>query len=197
MMSSEAALLTREADENEQLFAGKRAHAIECFSTVKVGVNTPDGLDYITLVNVALAPGFMTNLVSLDLLNAKDVHWNSADPTVLCKHSKVFCNLERVGGHWVLERYTTLAAFATSKTSKKPRRNVLSRAHLHRVLAHTGPEAIDHVIANTDDITINDSIPCPTTIQCEPCSLSKATEIVSRRTDLEFVTNGKPYNIFA
>lgn len=191
---------TREADEDEQLFAGKRAYAIECFGSVNVGVNTPDGTDYITLVNVALAPGFITNLVSLDLLNVKDVHWNSADPTVLRKHGEIFCNLERVGGHWVLERHTTLAAFATSKSkarSTQPRHNVLSRAYLHRVLAHAGPEAIDHVVANADDITIDDSIPCPTTIQCEPCSLSKATEIVSRRTDREFVTNGKPYDIFA
>ena len=149
---------TREADENEQLFAGKRAYAIECFGTVNVGVNTPDGPDYITLVNVALAPGFMTNLVSLDLLNAKDVHWNSADPTVLRKHSEVFCNLERVGGHWVLERHTTLAAFATSKKARsKPRRNVLTQAHLHKVLAHAGPEEDDHAGSTNQKSTVTDA----------------------------------------
>jgi hypothetical protein len=36
-----------------------------------------------------------------------------------------------------------------------------------------------------DDIAIDSSIPCPTTIKCQMYSVSKATEIISRCTEVE------------
>jgi hypothetical protein len=60
---------TRDALPDDQLFAGKTSYPIACFGTVTIIVNTPDGPGELTLENVALAPGFITNLVSLDLLN--------------------------------------------------------------------------------------------------------------------------------
>jgi hypothetical protein len=47
---------------------------------VTVNVQTPKGKREIELTNVALALGFMTNLISLHLLNLKDAHWNSKRP---------------------------------------------------------------------------------------------------------------------
>ena len=60
---------TRDATLDDQLFAGKTLYLIACFGTVSITVNTLDGPGKITLENVALAPSFMTNLVSLNLLN--------------------------------------------------------------------------------------------------------------------------------
>src|SRR5271168_2446156 len=58
----------------------------------------------IILTHVALAPGFMTNLVSLQLLNQKGVHWNSENPQVLTRNRTTFCNLDQIDRHWVLEK---------------------------------------------------------------------------------------------
>jgi hypothetical protein len=61
----------------------------------------------IELRNVALAPGFMTNLVSLRLLNIKGVHWNSETPNRLVWTGGIyFCVLQRVNDHVVLQRDT-------------------------------------------------------------------------------------------
>lgn len=65
---------TREATLDDELFAGKTSYPIEAFGMVTVYVQTPNGKREIEPTNVALALGFMTNLVSLHLLNAKSVH---------------------------------------------------------------------------------------------------------------------------
>jgi hypothetical protein len=66
---------------------------------VTVYVPTPSGIGEIELTNVALALGFMTNLVSLHLLNDKEVHWNSEHPELLTRNREVLCNLKQVGHH--------------------------------------------------------------------------------------------------
>ena len=51
---------------------------------------------------------------------------------------------------------------------------------------------IAHVVV--DDITINRLDSTPSTIKCETCSTSKATEIVSRRSEVEDQENGVPFD---
>ncbi len=65
---------THDAQPGDELFVGKTSYPIEAFGTVTIEVDTLDRLGEMKLVNVALAPGFMTNLVSLDLLNTKGVY---------------------------------------------------------------------------------------------------------------------------
>lgn len=95
--------------------------------------------EYIVFKEVALAPGFMTNFVSLNLLNDKDIHWITEKPTILTEKGQIFYSLDCVGGHWVIERYTIVASsFATTKInvrSKQPRHITYTRHHPHRVLA--------------------------------------------------------------
>ena len=184
---------TREASPDDELFAGKTSYPIEAFGTVTINVPTPDGKREIELTNVALAPGFMTNLVSLHLLNAKGVHWNSESPEYLTRNGNIFCNLEPIDHHWVFERNTSYSAFANQKKkSQVTRHATFTAAQMHRVLGHASPEVISHV--SGDDITIDNSTPSPSTIECETCSLSKATEVVSRRTEVEEPENGIPFD---
>ena len=56
---------------------------------------------------------------------------------------------------------------------------------MHQVLGYTSPKVIQHIEAAGTDITIDNSSPALSTIECETCSLSKAIEIVSRRTEVE------------
>ena len=161
-------------------------------------VPTPSGRGEIELTNVALAPGFMTNLVSLHLLNDKEVHWNSEHPELLTRNREVLCNLEQVGHHWVLERNTTYNSFAvrrnTVPTSSAPRHATFTGAQMHRVLGHASPDVISHVEDATVDVTIDIASPAPSTIDCETCSVSKATEIISRRTEVDEPENGIPFD---
>ena len=185
---------TRDAQPGDQLFAGKTSYPIEAFGTVTIHVDTPDGPGEIRLTNVALAPGFMTNLVSLDLLNSKGVHWNSKYPTKLQQNRRDFCNLYRVGKHWVLQKdaqtSTHLGAFPTT-SSHVPREANFTGKEMHLILGHVGTEVIGHVSA--DDITIDHSVLCPTTIECQTCSLAKATKLVSRRPEVEVESDGSPF----
>ena len=65
---------TRDASINDILYAGKTTYQIEAFGIAIITMNMPQGKKKIELLNVALAPGFMTNLVSLDQLNSKGVY---------------------------------------------------------------------------------------------------------------------------
>ena len=65
---------------------------------------------------------------------------------------------------------------------------------MHRNLAHASPEVIAHVQKASRDTKVDSSIPAPTTIQCETCSVSKATEKVSQSPETEDLTNGLPFN---
>jgi hypothetical protein len=87
---------TREAGPDDELFAGKTTYPIEAFGIVTVNAQTPNGQREIELTNVALVPRFMTNLISLPILNAKGVHWNSEKPQYLKRNGSIFCSLERI-----------------------------------------------------------------------------------------------------
>jgi hypothetical protein len=65
---------------------------------------------------------------------------------------------------------------------------------MHRVLGHASPDVIAHVKDATGDVTIDIASPAPSTINCETCSVSKATEVISRRTEVDEPKNGIPFN---
>ena len=90
---------TRDAQPKEELFARKTSYPIEAFGIVEVQVYTPNGLAKIELTNVALAFGFITNLVSLYLLNIKGVYWNLENLQHITCNRKILCNLEKVDSH--------------------------------------------------------------------------------------------------
>ena len=161
----------------------------------------------IELRNVALAPGFMTNLVSLRLLNIKGVHWNSETPNRLVRTGGIyFCVLQRVDDHVVLQRDTEVAGELRQdpdseapgsfglKRSTASRFTNLTAAQIHCALGHASPDAIAHLESAGADIKIIDADTAPATIDCEACSLSKATEIVSRWSEVEMPENGTPFD---
>lgn len=183
---------TRDADPGDIIYAGKTAYPVEAYGTVEVNIQYPQK-GHIRLMNVALAPGFMTNLVSILLLSQKQVYWNSEFPETLQHKNKTLCNLDFIDRHWVIEQTPRLGSFATSHhKSTTPRHATVTGAQLHQILGHASPEVIKHVHSN--DITVDHNTPAPSTIECETCSLTKATAQVSRRTDVEFEANNTPFD---
>jgi hypothetical protein len=56
----------------------------------------------------------------------------------------------------------------------------------HKILGHAGKPAIEHLQEAVIGASITDNVhDAPATIDCEDCSLSKAHQIVSRRTEHE------------
>jgi hypothetical protein len=88
--------------EEEALFAGKEAYKIQAYGTVDLAVRTPNGIARIVLLNVALVPGFPTNLVALRRFTEKGVHWDT-QKRHLHRNGKTFCYVDSVDDHWVLE----------------------------------------------------------------------------------------------
>ena len=66
--------MTREASPDDKLFAGKTSYPIEAFGIVTIYIEILKGRGEIELTNIALALGFIINLVSLYLLNVKGIH---------------------------------------------------------------------------------------------------------------------------
>ncbi len=99
-----------------------------------------------------------------------------------------FLNLQRVDRHWVIQ--TTKYGSFTTKDSKVAPRAQVTAEQMHKNLAHASPEVIAHVQKASRDTVVDSTIQAPNTIQCEACSVSKATEQISRSTETEDLTNG-------
>jgi hypothetical protein len=67
-------------------------------------------------------------------------------------------------------------------------------AQMHQVLRHASLDVISHIEDAALDITIDIASPTPSTIDCKTCSVSKATEVISRRTKVDKPENGTPFD---
>jgi hypothetical protein len=121
---------THDTSPDDLRYAGKTVYTIEAYGKATVKIKTPAGIEQITLTNVALAPGFMTNLVFLRQLNDKGVYWFSKFPLCLLREEEYFCDLELVGDHLVPQRDTDVLEGIPKglKTRDSPESNNLDRA---------------------------------------------------------------------
>jgi hypothetical protein len=73
-------------------------YKIKAFGNVEITVQSPNKPILIILADVALVPGFFTNIASLNHFTSKGVHWDTQG-SHLHKNGKTFYTIERVGGH--------------------------------------------------------------------------------------------------
>lgn len=112
--------LTHAAPVDDYVISGKAKLQVEAYGTMEVNLNgsEADGDDYLLLKNVALVPGYMSNLVALQRLMDVGIHWNTENPLILNSKGKVFCKVYRLGDHYVLEKNSPIKpkhAFSTLK----------------------------------------------------------------------------------
>jgi len=139
-------MMTHAASALDVIDSGKQTYLIESFGIVTINIDTTTGLACFQLRNVALAPGFMSNLVSMDILAEQHIHWSSRKPLVLeRKDSSNFCILKRNNRHLVFEDTTPNSngynAYAATKSSD-PVYIQFTELELYQMLAHPGPKAI-------------------------------------------------------
>ncbi|HEV7737643.1 MAG TPA: hypothetical protein VGO47_09780, partial [Chlamydiales bacterium] len=193
---------THNAHPNSVVTSGKESYKVECYGTVLIPVDIGTKKALIQLKNVALVTGFLTNLVSLSLLNDGDLHWHSKYPNQLEMDGQFYCHLYSIDAHWVLQKTSKNSTQASTNTvftaksshpSAQPKHRTLTAARAHQILGHPSEETISHLQASARDITIDNSVPCPKTIDCEVCSLSKATRVVSRSPEVEIPAGDTPF----
>jgi Reverse transcriptase (RNA-dependent DNA polymerase) len=183
------------AKGDAELVAGKTTYKIEAYGSVDITVNSQNGPMTVTLLNVALAPGFLTNLVCLRRFTEKGVHWDTSNNRLI-RDGETFCYTQDVDDHWVLEygdphqgKIEASGAFAINSRAPKPPVEVTA-AKWHDLLGHPGQEALAHLEESVQGATVTGT--GPITTKCETCALTKAHELISRRTGQEEPVN-KPF----
>ena len=180
---------------NNVIRAGNSTIPIEAYGNVKVKVDTPSGKRHITLYNVGLAQGFLTNIVSMQLLNQCGFHWNSRIPTRLeCEDGSLACTLYQDGGHILFNNLNIQYTALITQSAYDPRLRTLTEATLHQIMSHASPEVISNINGPDHGINIDKSDPAPKTSKCVPCSLAKSKNIISRKSGSEIPRSGQPFH---
>ena len=189
------------ASDNDILIAGGTITPIEAWGECRIPLQTPHGTKQTTLKHVALIPSFFTSLVSLSRLRSSKVYFDSGRDCLYRRNehedSDVVAFLTVCGGHWLVQSRTEPAtvakpdqpflALATKqrKTSYKPLPSrTLTGLEAHVLMGHPGQEPLQHLPDNVIGIDSLTSDP-PSKSSCAQCSVNKATQLISRRSDRE------------
>ena len=164
----------------EYLRAGNSVVAIRGFGVVRVYATTPSGEKApITLHNVAYIPDYHTSLISHDILKEKSGAYLDGKRLLICTADDApFCILTRAHRQLVVEHNEPSGSAFAVKRSREPLKATGTALQWHHRLGHPGPQ----VIANLPlEAEVLEPSSAPSTTECEPCALAKATNLVSRR----------------
>jgi hypothetical protein len=167
----------REASDTDFLFAGDQQVPISGYGTVSLRLQCLEGAIAVALCVAVFIPSFHTSVVSLRRMIAKGVHWKT-ELSALYYDDSLFATVTEAHNQYVLE-YNPHSDFVTN--SHLPRgESYKTIAIWHQQMGHLSHEAHSHLPASTKGVSFKEGRAAPTDI-CEPCRISKATQIISRR----------------
>lgn len=189
------------ATEHDIILAGGSENNVSAWGEVDIELDTPSGKKRMILKNVALVTSFFTSLISLSRLISANIHFDSGRNCLYRLDNatnSTIANLTPFGGHWLAVSRDSPAPLAKSQqpflaftTRKHKRRSILplpsrqlSGLEAHVLLGHPGQEPLEHLPDNVIGISSFRSAP-PDKADCPQCSVNKATQIISRRSDRE------------
>jgi hypothetical protein len=176
--------LNRIADSNDQLIVDKIVYDIENYETMNIVVKRFDDSINIQLLNVALVFEFFISLICLIKMMKKEIHWNIENQR-LHRKEIIFCIVESVESHWILENNFSNQTFETfeakSETSKSDL--MITNKKWHEMLNHSRSKIIAHLAEKVNEVKVDDFDSASSTNRCETCALIKTHEIVFRRID--------------
>jgi hypothetical protein len=127
---------------------------------------------------------FFINLICLIKMMKKKIHWDIENQR-LHRKEVIFCIVESIENHWVLENNSSNQTFETfeakSKTSKSDL--MITNREWHEMLNHSRSKIIVHLVEKVNEIKIDDLDSALSINQCETFALIKTHEIVFRRID--------------
>jgi hypothetical protein len=176
--------LNRMIDFENQLIIDKIVYDIENYETINIVVKKFDDSINIQLLNVALMFEFFINLIRLIKMIKKKVHWNIEDKK-LHRKKIIFCFVESVEDHWVLENNSSNQTFKTFKVKLKTFKFdlMMTNKKWHEMLEHSKSKIIAHLAEKIKEIKIDDLESTSSINKCETCVFIKTHEIVFRRID--------------
>jgi hypothetical protein len=176
--------LNRVIDFENQLIIEKIVYDIENYETMNIVVKKFDDSINIQLLNVALMLEFFISLICLINMMKKEIHWNIEEQR-LHRKEIIFCVVESVKNHWVLENNFSNQTFETFKVKSKTFKSdlMITNKEWHEMLEHSRSKIIIHLAEKVNEIKVNDLESASSINKCETCALIKTHEIVSRRID--------------
>ena len=148
---------------------------------MEITVSTANGPRPFTLLDCYYILGFHTNCVLGDRLEAAGFFASPYTKTLIYKQTP-FCNITKQYSNWVLEFNPTTMDSVDSAfvaTNKHEATSIASSKTWHERYAHAGPEVIKRLEDNVRGVKLTDLNP-PSTVNCNACGKSKATQIISR-----------------
>jgi hypothetical protein len=176
--------LNRVIDFENQLVVDKIVYEIENYETMNIVVKELDNSINIQLLNVALMLEFFINLICLIKMMKKEIHWN-IESKRLHRKEIIFCFVESIESHWVLENNFSNQTFETfeakSETSKSDL--MITSREWHEMLEHSKSKIIAHLVKKIDEVKVDNLESASSINKCKTCVFIKTHEIVFRRID--------------
>ena len=179
------------------ILTGTNLAEVEGIGRARVTVTTNTGTKEITLRNSLYIPSYQANLVSQAALQHQGVFHHPRAGELLYNDQHL-CKVILRGKHYVLEAAPRnglidgsddddayvedfgipATAMATQRRSAMPRKCTVSAKLLHYRLGHPSDEVIEHLEEASRDTRVQGKREGV----CDPCRVSKAHKIISRRT---------------
>ena len=152
----------------------------------------PSGPTKLELVNVALCPDILCNLVSFRLLRQQGIWWDTkGDPTALKRRDdSTITELIEAHGQWVVENgVMDKASFFTRSVNSRTKRPAQKADAMrwHKRMGHPGPAAIEHLVHQSEGVRIKGI----TTVQCNACGRAKTKRQVRRTPRINYEGPGE------
>jgi hypothetical protein len=176
--------LNRVVDSNDQLIIDKIVYDIEDYETMNIVVKQFDDSINIQLLNVALMSEFFISLICLIKMMKKEIHWD-IESQRLHRKEIIFCVVESVEDHWVLENNLSNQTFETFEAKSETLKSdlIITSREWHEMLEHSRSKIIVHLAERVVEIKVDDFESAFSINRCETCALIKTHEIVFRRID--------------
>jgi hypothetical protein len=194
--------LNRIIDSNDQLIIDKIVYDIENYETMNIVVREFDDSINIQLLNVALMFEFFISLICLIKMMKKDVHWDIEEKR-LHRKEIIFCVVEFVENHWVLENNLSDQKFEAFEIKSETFKSdlMITNKKWHEMLSHSRSKIIAHLAEKVDEIKINNLDSASFINRCETCALIKTHEIMFRRLEqkesIDYLLNRIDYDLIS
>ncbi len=193
--------LNRIIDFENQLMIDKIFHDIKNYETMNIIVRKSNESINIRLLNVALMFEFFINLICLIKIMKKEIHWN-IESKRLHRKEIIFCFVESIKNHWVLEKSSS-DRFETFKVKSKTSKSdlMITSREWHEMLKHFESKIIIHLDERIDEIKVDDLNSASTINRWETCVLIKTHELMFRRLEqkesIDFSLNRVDYDLIS
>ncbi|CAG8972819.1 hypothetical protein HYALB_00007744 [Hymenoscyphus albidus] len=177
---------THKAAPDDVILSGKSRYKIESYGTTKIWIDAPEGRRFFTLTDVALVPGYMTNIVMEEaVIKARVYRYTKNPETLIDNDGQVFCTLKPLGKLFAFEldvpiekRRRALTTTKASGHSQEPQKPVEIDRVLQCQPEHTKEEPfwIDQDVIISPEKSTENEPTLQETLDLQPMTLEPSPE---------------------